>query len=126
MSVSQQGSLKLSGAVVDKKPGQIPGAWIARVESQGTTVELDVLREFDLFREGSKVVVELSKSRPDFSAEDFCAHGYLFSEKENNGKRVTLLSLYGLIVRFTTDDGLISSGKFSMMDHVYLCVRPSA
>jgi|BEDMetMinimDraft_2_1075160.scaffolds.fasta_scaffold00552_2 DNA-directed RNA polymerase subunit G len=117
--------LTFKGRVKSKVPGTIPGVQIAKIEGDGVDMEMDVLREYDVIPLNSEVEVELSKERPNFTENDFCAHGHLFLEKEMEGRKATLLSLYGLVVKFWTTDGLIKSGKFSMMDHVYLCVRPS-
>lgn len=113
--------------VTDKVPGSLKDLKVLTLDCQDLKLNLDIVKEIDIFNVNDKVRLIISREKPEYTSNDFCAHGYIFYEKrqDNDSKYVSLISLYGLIVKIISDEGLIKKGTLNMMDHVYLCLRRS-
>ncbi|BCU67386.1 hypothetical protein HS7_08230 [Sulfolobales archaeon HS-7] len=93
------------------------------VEGDGIAFSVDMVKELVSLTKGQEVIVSLTKSKPEFTERDFCARGYVFHERNVNGRFVTLISLFGLLVKVNSSEGLLQKGVFAMLDHVYLCIK---
>ncbi|MGC9104844.1 MAG: DNA-directed RNA polymerase subunit G [Thermoprotei archaeon] len=109
--------------IESKTPGSLKGLKLLNLDCGDYKITVDVVEEIDLFNEGDNVTFLVSREKPSFTNRDFCAHGYLFYEKKNGEGFVSLISLYGLLVRIQSSDGIISKGTLNMMDHVYVCIK---
>lgn len=104
-------------------PGSLRGYSIVKLNCNSLNAEVDIPNEVMIFKNGEEVKLIISRERPEYSNRDFCAHGYIFYEKKDKEDYISLISLYGLLVKITTKEGLISSKKFNMMDHIYFCLK---
>lgn len=63
------------------KKGELRDLLIVAVRCQDTEFNLDMISSLNMFKDGENVNVILSKERPDFTEKDFCAHGYVVTQK---------------------------------------------
>ncbi|MEM0374543.1 MAG: DNA-directed RNA polymerase subunit G [Sulfolobaceae archaeon] len=103
--------------------GSLRGYSIVKISCNNLNAEVDIPDELLIFKENENIKFLVVKDKPQYTNKDFCAHGYLFYERKDKDEYISLISLYGLIVKITTKEGLIASKKFNMMDHVYLCLK---
>ncbi|MCG2884070.1 MAG: DNA-directed RNA polymerase subunit G [Sulfolobales archaeon] len=109
--------------VISKVPGSLKGLKLLNLDCGDFTATVDLVQEIDVFDEGNDVAFVVSRDKPNYTPNDFCAHGYLFYEKKSDNAFVSLISLYGLLVKIVSNSGIISSGILNMMDHVYVCIK---
>ncbi len=110
--------------VTGKIDGSLKGLKILTLNCQDLSLNLDIVKEIDIFDINEKVRLIISRNKPEYTSNDFCAHGYLFYEKmQQDNVYVSLISIYGLIAKITSNEGIIRKGILNMMDHVYLCIR---
>jgi DNA-directed RNA polymerase subunit G len=129
MSEAKLSKLVLNCKIISILQGQLQSLSILQINcnnnKNGYLIEMDIPNEINMFNEGEVVNFILDTEKPNYSPKDFCAHGYLFYERKDKEEYINLISLYGLLVKIISKEGLINSKKFKMMDHVYLCVKRS-
>ncbi|MEM4884572.1 MAG: DNA-directed RNA polymerase subunit G, partial [Saccharolobus sp.] len=89
-------------------------------------IDFDIIDHINIFHEKEKVNVILSKDKPRYTSEDFCAHGYVVTEIKDkmSSKHKTIISLFGLLVRIMSEkESILDLFKINIMDHIYFCVR---
>ncbi|MEM1622032.1 MAG: DNA-directed RNA polymerase subunit G, partial [Metallosphaera sp.] len=108
------------------KKGELRDLLIVAVRCQDTEFNLDMISSLNMFKDGENVNVILSKERPDFTEKDFCAHGYVVTQKKKgDGTFVTIISFFGPLLRISSKDDFLKRAGLNVMDHVYFCVRKS-
>lgn len=122
MLTEEAGRLETNCKITSINKGSLRGLYVISMECEKYKVEFDIVDTINIFKEGENVKMILSKDKPKYSSDDFCAHGYLFYEKAQGNDILSQISLYGLIVKIYSEKGLIGSKLFNMMDHVYFCV----
>ncbi|MFP3259423.1 MAG: DNA-directed RNA polymerase subunit G [Sulfolobus sp.] len=124
MAIQAEGKLEAECSINSIEAGTLKNLYIVKMNCGVYDVEFDIVDVINIFNKGDKVKLIISKQRPEYSNRDFCAHGYLFYEKkQENNKVLDQISLFGLIVKIYSDQGLIQLKIFNMMDHVYYCVK---
>ena len=125
MSTQVESKLETNCKISSIEQGSLKGLYIVKMNCENYYVEFDIVDVINVFKQEESVKMIISKEKPIYTSNDFCAHGYLFYEKKEGEKVLDQISLYGLIVKIYSNNGLINSKIFNMMDHVYFCVRKS-
>ncbi len=108
---------KASMAVVDVKPSRLKGMLIASAEGSGYTAAFDLVEGLYTLAKGDAIEVLIDEQKPeDLDSYEFCGHGYLAAPED---KGFTLLSLWGILFKFSPPLGLRQGTKY------YLCIRRS-
>jgi DNA-directed RNA polymerase subunit G len=107
--------ISMSLDVKDLQPSKLEGVKIARAEGDGKTVVFDVIENLYTVNVGDRLELIIDEAKPsDLDSFDFCGHGYLVVDE---GAGYSLLSLWGILYKFTPPLGLKPETKY------YLCVR---
>ncbi|AHC51050.1 DNA-directed RNA polymerase subunit G [Sulfolobus acidocaldarius SUSAZ] len=124
MKEMMQGTCKISS--IEK--GALKNLYVVKMYcNNDLKIEFDITKELSIFSKDEEVTFIISREKPEYSEKDFCAHGYLFLERQqDDGSFIDEISLYGLIVKILSKNGLINSKLFKMMDHIYYCVKKKA
>ena len=125
MSIQVEGKVETNCKILSIDRGTLKGLYIVKMNCEKYYVEFDIVDTINIFNSEDNVKMIISRDKPSYTSKDFCAHGYLFYEKKEGDRILDQISLYGLIVKIYSDNGLINSKIFNMMDHVYFCVRKS-
>lgn len=124
MEGNLESGLELSCNIEKISEGAFKNLYILNLSCKDNIkINVDMPKEINIFKDNQNVQFILSKNKPQYTKEDFCAHGYVVTEKTNNSEIVTLISLFGLLIRISSLSGLVKSGNFSIMDHVYVCIK---
>ncbi|WP_238024716.1 DNA-directed RNA polymerase subunit G [Metallosphaera javensis (ex Hofmann et al. 2022)] len=108
------------------KRGELRDLLVISMKCQDTEFNLDMISSLNMFNDGESVNIVLSKERPDFTERDFCAHGYVVTQKKKNeGAYVTIISFFGPLLRISSKDDFLKRAGLNVMDHVYFCVKKS-
>lgn len=117
------------GTIGSIQKGVLRDLYVVNIKCQDININLDVTSEINIFNNNEKVNVIISRSKPSFTQNDFCGHGYIVTEKEkvNQNKKtyITILSLFGLLVKIESDSSFLNKYGFNIMDHIYFCVIKS-
>lgn len=104
------------GNVVELKPGNIRGQYIATVNLKDRVLVHDVIEGTLKLKKGEKIEIYVGEKLPgNIDEYEFCGHGYLVDSEEKLGK--TILSLWGIIFKFEPSIGLREEKKY------YLCIK---
>ncbi|BAB65302.1 DNA-directed RNA polymerase subunit G [Sulfurisphaera tokodaii] len=125
MSVQVEGKVETTCKITSIDKGSLKGLIIIKMDCGIYQVEFDILESINIFKQEENVSMIISREKPVYTSNDFCAHGYLFYEKPEGNKILDQISLFGLIVKIYSEKGLIGNSLFKMMDHVYFCVKKS-
>jgi len=125
MSIQVEGKLETNCKIVSIDRGSLKGLYIVKMNCDNYYVEFDIIDTINIFKQEENVKMIISREKPTFTSNDFCAHGYLFYEKKEGEKVLDQISLYGLMVKIYSNNGLIGDKIFNMMDQVYYCVKKS-
>lgn len=109
------------GIVTSIENGALRGLYVVKIKTDELTISVDVTNQINIFNLNEKYNIIISKNRPRFTQNDFCGHGYIVTEKRTQENYVTLISLYGLIIRIESKYSFIKKFGFNIMDHVYFC-----
>ncbi len=104
------------------EPGALRGIDVIKLECGDLKVNVDIISSINIFSPGEKVKLVVSASKPQFTERDFCGHGYIVTEKKQAEKYITIISIFGPLVRIESDNSFLSSSKLNIMDHVYVCI----
>ncbi|ARM75886.1 DNA-directed RNA polymerase subunit G [Acidianus manzaensis] len=116
---------KEDGIVNSIEAGALRDLYIVKINTDNINISLDVTRQINIFNKDEKVTIIISRTRPNFTDNDFCGQGYIVTEKKSDHGYVTIISLYGLIVRIESQQSFINKYGFNIMDHVYFCAIKS-
>ncbi|ABM80331.1 DNA-directed RNA polymerase subunit G [Hyperthermus butylicus] len=111
------------GTVVSVEPELIPKLYVTRIKSNNGEyeVEMDTHSELIVFKEGDNVLVELSRSVPEYrDGVDFVGRGTVVSIKRDGETYAALISMGGLLF-------IIRSRKeldLAPVEKVYVKVAP--
>ncbi|MEM0130872.1 MAG: DNA-directed RNA polymerase subunit G [Saccharolobus sp.] len=106
--------------------GSLKNLLIVNLYCGNIGIDFDIIDHINIFHEKEKVNVILSKDKPRYTSEDFCAHGYVVTEIKDkmSSKHKTIISLFGLLVRIMSEkESILDLFKINIMDHIYFCVR---
>jgi DNA-directed RNA polymerase subunit G len=106
--------------------GSLKNLLIVNLHCGNIGIDFDIIDHINIFHEKEKVNVILSKDKPRYTSEDFCAHGYVVTEIKDkmSSKHKTIISLFGLLVRIMSEkESILDLFKINIMDHIYFCVR---
>ncbi|MEM0016186.1 MAG: DNA-directed RNA polymerase subunit G [Saccharolobus sp.] len=106
--------------------GSLKNLLIVNLYCGNIGIDFDIIDHINIFHEKEKVNVILSKDKPRYTSEDFCAHGYVVTEIKDkmSPKHKTIISLFGLLVRIMSEkESILDLFKINIMDHIYFCVR---
>lgn len=109
------------GIVNSIENGALRGLYIVKIMTNDVTISLDVTKQINIFNVNEKYNIIISKNKPEFTQNDFCGHGYIVTEKKLQDSYVTIVSLYGLLIRIESKYSFIKKYGFNVMDHVYFC-----
>ncbi|MBP1358263.1 MAG: DNA-directed RNA polymerase subunit G [Sulfolobus sp.] len=123
MSIQVEGKLDVGCKITSIDKGSLKGLYVVKMDCEKYHVEFDIIDTINIFNQEDNVKMIVSREKPSYTSNDFCAHGYIFYEKPEGDRILTQISLYGLIVKVYTEKGLIKDKIFNMMDHVYFCVK---
>ncbi|BDC19285.1 DNA-directed RNA polymerase subunit G [Acidianus sp. HS-5] len=112
------------GIVSSIQKGVLRDLYVVNIKCQDININLDVTSEINIFNNNEKVNVIISRSKPIFTSNDFCGHGYIVTEKvDQNAKTyITIISLFGLLVKIESNSSFLNKYGFNVMDHVYFCI----
>ncbi|MEM3351562.1 MAG: DNA-directed RNA polymerase subunit G [Saccharolobus sp.] len=105
--------------------GSLKNLLIVNLYCGNIGIDFDIIDHINIFHEKEKVNVILSKDKPRYTSEDFCAHGYVVTEIKDkmSSKHKTIISLFGLLVRIMSEkESILDLFKINIMDHIYFCV----
>jgi len=124
MQSSSQG-LEFRGKVKSVREGSIPGIVVVdfQPEAKSAFISFDVPTQLNSFRSDQELLISITRERPSFGERDYCCRGYLFSEKRKEQGFLTLISSFGLLIWVRTEEGLLNTGVFQIMDQVYFCAK---
>ncbi|AWS00608.1 DNA-directed RNA polymerase subunit G [Metallosphaera hakonensis] len=105
------------------RKGELRDLLVATIKGKNLEMILDVISSLNVFNEGEEVRVILSREKPEFTEKDFCAHGYVVTEKKKGDNFVSIISFFGPLLRIVSADGFLQRVGLKSMDHVYFCVR---
>jgi DNA-directed RNA polymerase subunit G len=107
--------------------GTLKGILLVEMHCEKHEIIFDIVNDINTFTQKEKVNVVLSKIRPEFGPEDFCGHGYIVTQKKNESGLVTIISIFGLLVKIIDkdDNNLVKDTNLNIMDHIYFCVKKS-
>jgi len=111
--------------ITSVEPGALRGIDLINLECEDLKVGVDMISSINVFSPGEKVKLVIAKSKPEFGERDFCGHGYVVTEKRQSNKYVTLISIFGPLIRIESENSFLSSNNLSIMDHVYVCLLKS-
>ncbi|MEM3293350.1 MAG: DNA-directed RNA polymerase subunit G, partial [Metallosphaera sp.] len=63
--------------IVSIKKGELRDLLVISIKCKDIDITLDMISSINMFEQGEKVNLTISKERPEFSERDFCAHGYV-------------------------------------------------
>lgn len=110
--------VSLNVEVKEVQPSKLEGVLIATAEGEGKVVTFDMIQDLYTLKVGDRVSIVVSEEKPsDIDSYEFCGHGYLAADES---KGYTLLSLWGIIFKFTPPLGLKADTKY------YLCIKKAA
>jgi len=118
-----EGLIEGEGVVKSIENSKLPGVVLITIDLKDVIVSFDILKELVSFREGDKVKISLSKTRPEFEeGKDIVMWGYVMSRKKvmEKGKELNrlLISLWGyLLIVESFRKELFKS--FKVMDRLY-------
>lgn len=117
--------LELSCNIEKISEGSLKNLYILNLKCENNfLINIDIPKEINIFQDNEIIKFVISKEKPQYTSNDFCAHGYVVTEKDyGNNNILTIISLFGLLVRVTSPTGLVKQGKLSVMDHIYLCIK---
>ncbi|MCX8195736.1 MAG: DNA-directed RNA polymerase subunit G [Acidilobaceae archaeon] len=108
--------IALLATVEDVKPGNIQGQSIARADAEGRKVIFDVIKKTLEVKKGDLLEIHVMTKRPKNLEEfEFCGHGYLIAPED--AYKETILSLWGIIFKFSPPLGLEMEKKY------YVCIK---
>jgi len=79
MSVTYNFSQECTVERIEK--GELRDLLVVKIKCGEITMNLDVVSSINIFKEGGKVRTIISQQPPEYSPDDFCAHGYVVTEK---------------------------------------------
>ncbi|EZQ03038.1 DNA-directed RNA polymerase subunit G [Candidatus Acidianus copahuensis] len=89
----------------------------------GRKITMDIVNQINIFSKNNKYDIIISKNKPEFTQKDFCGHGYIVTQKSTEGKYVTIISLYGLLIRIESDKNFLEEKNLTITDHIYFCAK---
>ncbi len=115
------------GTISSIQKGVLRDLYVVNIKCQDININLDVTSEINIFNNNEKVNVIISRSKPSFTQNDFCGHGYIVTEKvdQNSKTYATIISLFGLLVKIESNSSFLNKYGFNIMDHIYFCVIKS-
>lgn len=106
--------------VVEKvEKGELRDLFVVKMKCGEIVMSLDVVSFINIFKEGGRVKTIISKELPQYSPEDFCAHGHVVTEKKDGF--VTIISFFGPLLRISSKESFLKTANLNVMDHVYFC-----
>ncbi|QKQ99874.1 DNA-directed RNA polymerase subunit G [Metallosphaera tengchongensis] len=107
--------------------GQLRDLLIVNLDCNNLSMNLDMISSINTLNVNEKVNVIFSASKPEFGVDDFCAHGYVVTEKrkkiENEENFVTIISFFGPLLRISSKTSFLERYKLNIMDHIYFCIK---
>lgn len=100
--------------------GELRDLLVVKIKCGEITMNLDVVSSINIFKEGGKVRTIISQQPPEYSPDDFCAHGYVVTEKRKDSF-ITLISFFGPVLRISSQESFTKITQLKVMDHVYFC-----
>ncbi|AWR94446.1 DNA-directed RNA polymerase subunit G [Acidianus brierleyi] len=101
--------------------GAIRGIDVIKLDCGKIKIDVDMISQINVFTANQQVKFIISKNKPEFTNNDFCAHGYVVTEKHQESY-VTIISLFGPLIRIVSDESFCNKYNISIMDHVYVCI----
>lgn len=109
--------------------GSLKNLLVVKLVCKDFNINFDILENINIFKEKDKVKVFISNTKPSYTKDDFCAHGYVVTELKDGSseqqKFSTIISLFGLLVKIMGKESFLKTYGLNVMDHVYFCVRKS-
>ncbi|AWR97246.1 DNA-directed RNA polymerase subunit G [Acidianus sulfidivorans JP7] len=122
---STTAEFKEEGVVNSIDIGALRDLYVVNIHTEDANITIDVVKQINIFNINEKYQIIISKTKPNFSDNDFCGHGYIVTEKKDKDKYITIVSLYGLIVRIESKESFLNKFGFNIMDHIYFCALKS-
>lgn len=101
--------------------GAIRGIDVIKLDCEKIKVDVDMISQINVFASNQQVKFIISKNKPEFTNNDFCAHGYIVTEKQQENY-VTIISLFGPLIRIISNESFCKEYNLNIMDHVYVCI----
>ncbi|MEM0071472.1 MAG: DNA-directed RNA polymerase subunit G [Metallosphaera sp.] len=112
--------------IVSIKKGELRDLLVISIKCKDIDITLDMISSINMFEQGEKVNLTISKERPEFSERDFCAHGYVVTEKKKKDESyTTIISFFGPLLRISSNESFIEKKGLKIMDHIYFCIKKS-
>ncbi|WP_338600036.1 DNA-directed RNA polymerase subunit G [Sulfolobus tengchongensis] len=128
MMESKAQEIILDCEIKNIEKGSLKNLSIVKMSCNDIDVNFDIIDNINIFKENEKVKMLLSKSKPIYTSNDFCAHGYIVTELKDtsitaDARYTMIISLFGLLVKISNKDSLLRLFQFHVMDHIYFCVK---
>jgi DNA-directed RNA polymerase subunit G len=101
--------------------GAIRGIDVIKLDCGKIKADVDMISQINIFGQNQQVKFIISKNKPEFTENDFCAHGYLVTEKHQENY-ITIISLFGPLIRIVSNESFCNEYNLNIMDHVYVCI----
>ncbi|BBG24452.1 DNA-directed RNA polymerase subunit G [Sulfuracidifex tepidarius] len=123
--LSEADSINEECKVVSVNKTGLKGNLVVELSCDNKKILFDIIESINNFKPDEKVKAIISKNRPEFGAEDFCGHGYIVTQKKNEESLITIISLFGLLIKVIEDknSNFMKKVNLNIMDHIYFCVR---
>jgi len=124
------GKIVLQGKISKIERSKIPKVFIITIDCGDVKVNMDLVKDLMIFREGETVELTLSREKPQYQeGRDLVIWGYIMSKKKQLLKEPQpkmihklLVSLWGFLLVIETENEDLCNA-FSIMDKVYLKIR---
>lgn len=82
MALQAEGKLEVECKITSIDKGSLKGLLIVKMSCENYQVEFDILDSINIFRNEENVKMEISREKPTYTSNDFCAHGYIFMRNQ--------------------------------------------